>query len=336
MRTAKINNVKLGVFVLSGLVFLVVLLYMLGKNISLFGSTYVLKARFENIQGLVAGSNVRYAGIQAGTVKEIGILNDTTIEVVMLIEKDMQSVIRKNAVVSISTDGLVGNKVVNISPSKQTAELAKEGDALFSRKSVNTDDMIQTLYNTNQDVAVIAASLRTTVQRINENNNLWKLLNDKSIPSGIKASIANIRIATGSAENMIDNLNSIIGDVKNGKGSAGILLRDSSLANNLNAAVQKIGAVSAGIDSLSSHMRMMVDGIGNDINSGKGVMNALLKDSGVVIKLNNSLDNIRKGTDGFNQNMEALKHNFLFRGYFSRLEKEKQKELKKNTKENKP
>ena len=82
-----INNVKLGAFVLGGLIVLVLLLYMIGRNRNLFEPTYVLKASFKNVEGLVSGNNVRYAGIQAGTVKKIKILNDTTIEVTMFMEK---------------------------------------------------------------------------------------------------------------------------------------------------------------------------------------------------------------------------------------------------------
>ena len=129
-----INNVKLGAFALAGLIFLVLLLYMIGKNRNLFGSTYTLKARFENIQGLVTGNNVRFAGIEAGTVKRIKIQNDTTVEITMIIDKKMLNVIRKNAMVSIGTEGFVGNKVVNIVPSRQPSPLAEEGDMLVSKK----------------------------------------------------------------------------------------------------------------------------------------------------------------------------------------------------------
>jgi phospholipid/cholesterol/gamma-HCH transport system substrate-binding protein len=79
----------------------------------------------------------------------------------------------------------------------------------------------------------------------------------------------------------------------------------------------------------------MVAGIQNDINNGKGTVNVLLKDSMLAARLNASLDNIQQGTDGFNQNMEALKHNFLFRGYFKKLERQKEKELKNQSKDNK-
>ena len=323
-----INSVKLGTFVLAGLFFLVLLLYMIGKNRNLFGDTYVLKARFENIQGLVAGNNVRFSGIQAGTVKKLNILNDTVIDVTMIIDKKMLSIIRKNAVVSIGTDGLVGNKVVNIVPSRQPGPLAEEGDILLSKKAVDTYEMLQTLDKTTNDIADIAANLKTTVQRINKSSALWALLNDQSIPKGLRISVANIRSVTGKAGNIADNLYAIVKDVKNGKGSVGALLTDTSFAKNLNEAILKIKVVGDKADSIAGEINKLVAGIRQDVNTGKGTVNALLKDSIMVIKLNASLDNIQKGTDGFNQNMEALKHNFLLRGYFKKLEKQQAKATK--------
>jgi phospholipid/cholesterol/gamma-HCH transport system substrate-binding protein len=325
-----INNAKLGLFVLAGLLFLVILLYMIGKNRNLFGDTYVLKARFENIQGLVAGNNVRFSGIQAGTVKKVKILNDTTIEVTMIIETKMKNIIRKNAIVAIGTDGLVGNKVVNITPGRQPASLAEEGDILVSKKAVNTEEMLQTLYKTNNDIAIISSELKTTVQRINGSRGLWILLNDKSIPQDLRIAVKNIRMATVKAGSMADNLNTIVIDVKKGKGSLGNLLMDTSFAKNLNEAVVKIKSVGDEADGLAAEINKMVLGIQQDVNNGKGTVNALLKDSAMVMKLNVSLENIQKGTDGFNQNMEALKHNFLLRGYFRKLEKQKLKEQAKS------
>ena len=80
MAKQSLNYVKLGVFVLAGLLFLVALLYLIGRNKNMFGSTYLLKSRFNNVQGLSEGSNVRYAGIQVGTVKSITILSDTAVD----------------------------------------------------------------------------------------------------------------------------------------------------------------------------------------------------------------------------------------------------------------
>ncbi len=331
MANRVIGNVKLGAFVLGGLLFLVLLLYMIGKNRNLFGSTYILKARFDNVKGLVAGNNVRFSGIQAGTVKRIKILADTVIEVTMIIDTKMEPIIRKNAIASIGTDGLVGNKVVNIVPAGQPAPLAAEGDILPSKKSVNTDEMLQTLYKTNNDIATIAGNLKTTVQQINSSSALWDLLNDKSIPRELRMSLANIRHATGNAGTIVDTLHAIVMDVRNGKGSIGAILTDSTLAQSLNDAIVKIKEVGEEADSLANALHKMVAGIQQDIDNGKGTVNALLKDSAMVIKLNASLDNIQKGTDGFNQNMEAMKHNFLLRGYFRKQEKQKAKTEATNT-----
>jgi phospholipid/cholesterol/gamma-HCH transport system substrate-binding protein len=325
MAKQAINNVKLGLFVLGGLLFLIILLYMIGKNRNLFGATYVLKARFEHVQGLVSGNNVRFSGIEAGTVKKITILNDTVIEVTMIVDKKMKQIIRKNAIASIGTDGLVGNKVLNIAPARQASPLAEENDILVSRKSVDTEEMMQTLYKTNKDVSVIAEELKATVQRINQSSALWSLLNDQSVPDELRRAVAGIRSATGHANEMAGDLHEIIADVKKGKGAAGTILRDTIFAQNLNETVLKIKRAGEQSDSLVVEMRRLLADVRQDINSGKGAANALLKDSVLTARLNESLDNIRDGTNGFNQNMEALKHNFFFRGYFRKLEKQKRK-----------
>ncbi len=331
MAKRMINNIKLGTFVIAGLLFLILLLYMIGKNRNLFGSNYILKARFENVQGLKAGNNIRYSGIEVGTIKRVTILNDTLIEVVMLIDNKMKGIIRKNAVASIGTEGFVGNKVLNISPGKQSAIAAEEDDILSTKKAIDTDEMLRTLDKTNNDISIIAENLKTTIHNINSSDALWKTLNEKTLPDNIRLAVSNIRLAAARAANMVDDLHDLVSDVKNGKGSLGAILTDSSYALNLNEAVQKIKSVGGHADTLVEEINKFVNSVKNDINSGKGVMNTLLKDSSVVIKLNQSLHNIEKGTDAFNQDMEALKHNFLLRGYFRKLEKQKQKETNKNT-----
>jgi phospholipid/cholesterol/gamma-HCH transport system substrate-binding protein len=235
-----VNSVKLGVFVVSGLAFLVLLLFMIGKNKSLFGSSYLLKAKFEHVQGLIPGNNVRYSGIQAGTVKTIKIINDTTIEVSMMIETEMQEIIRLDAIASIGTDGIVGNKVVNIIPGKQNAELAQDGDFILSKKSIDTDHILETLSNTNNDISEIVGGLKITVERINNSTALWELLNDKTLPLELRQSAVNLRQTTFKAGLMANDLHAIIADLKLGKGSLGILLKDTAIAYNLNQAVLKL------------------------------------------------------------------------------------------------
>lgn len=318
------NNIKLGSFVMAGLLFLILLLYMIGRNKSLFGPTFVLRARFENVQGLMAGNNVRYAGIEVGTVKKINILNDTLIEVVMMVDDKMKKIIRNSSIASIGTEGLMGNKVINISPSGKGGSLVGEGDILLSRKAVDMDEIFSTFNKTNNDVAVIAENLKSTVMRINNSAALWKLLNDNTLPQNIRSSAANIQLATAQSAEMIKDLQALLSDVKKGKGALGTVLTDSSFSKNLNEALDKIRLTATHADEFATTLTSTVADIQQQMNNGKGTVNALLKDSLMVVKLNNSLSNIEKGTEGFNQNMEALKHNFLFRGYFKKLEKKKQ------------
>ncbi|MGE5106401.1 MAG: MlaD family protein [Sphingobacteriales bacterium] len=320
------NNVKLGIFVIAGLLLLIFSLYMIGRTESLFGSHFELKARFKNASGLTKGNNVRYSGIQVGTVKSVKIINDTTIEVVMLIEEKAKSYIHKNAIASIGTEGLMGNKIININPGKDLAPEVTEDDIILTQKVFDTDEMLQTLNKTNNNIATISEDLKSTVQRINNSATLWSILNENSLATNLKSSLANINKASVTANDMVKDLHAIINDVKNGKGSVGSLLTDTSFAFQLNEAVVKIKSVGDNANNLVEELNKVVNNVKQDINNGKGTVNALLKDSIITGKLNSSLENIKQGTEAFNANMEALKHNFLFRGYFKKLEKQKKKE----------
>ena len=323
MKTKTFNNIKLGAFVLAGLIFLLLILYMIGKNRTMFGGNYKLRARFENVQGLKSGNNVRYAGIDIGTVEKVSIINDTLMEVKMIIDNKAKFILRKNAIVSIGTDGLVGNKVVNIAASKSDSPLAEENDILPTKKPIDTDEMLRTVNKTNNDIAVIAKNLKLTSNKLNNSEALWALLNDKSLPDNLKKSAANIRLVTNNLYNMSKDVNSMVSKIKKGEGSIGKIINDTSFAKSLEEAVINIKDAGNEVSTLSKDINKAVKEIENNINDGNGTVHALLKDTGLVIKINHSLDNIEDGTKGFNQNMDALKHSFLFRGYFRKLEKAK-------------
>lgn len=321
MAKRTISNVKLGVFVLAGLLFLILLLYMIGRNDSLFGSNFKLRARFENVQGLSSGNNVRYAGIQVGTVKSVSIVNDTSIEVTMHIETRMMKIIRKNAVASIGTEGIMGNKVLNISPVRGDAPLVQENDELPVDKKAGMDDMWQTLSKTNNDIAFIADQLKQTVTRINNSKALWQLLDDEQLAPDIKQSVKNIRVATARANDGVGYLEGILADIKQGKGSLGRIIADSTMAIEIQAAIVKIGRVGEDADSLANQLRQLAQKVDDDLQHGPGTANALLNDTALANNLTRTMENLRQGTEGFNEVIEALKHNFLLRGYFRKQER---------------
>lgn len=324
------SNLKLGIFVLTALGFLILLLYMVGKNRSLFSSTFILKSRFSNVQGLTPGNNVRYAGIFVGTVNQIHILEDGKVEVEMLIENRMKKYIRKNAVVTIATDGLMGDKVLNITAVPGDADLVEDKYTLEARISPDIENMVNTLSGTNSDLAIAAAELKELLKKINGSTALWTLLNDESLSTNISASVVDIRKAAEKANSTIGELNSLVLDVKDGKGSLGAVLTDTLLASNLTHAVVQIQRVAEQADTLANELSAVASGIRHDLNEGKGPANALLKDSAMVRSIHTSLDNIRESTRNFNEVMEGLKHSFLVRGYFRRLEKKQRKEASNN------
>ena len=332
MANRTLDHVKLGIFVLTGLFLLILFLYMLGKNQSIFSSRFEVTAHFENISGLVPGNNVRVSGIVVGIVEEIQLINDTLVVVTMALDDEMRAVIRKNALASIGTDGLIGNRVVNLLPIKEPAPAIEPGDTLQGQKDISTETMLRTLDKTNQNVLVISQQLRETLTRINNSAQLATLLDDATLSRDLKAALANVRDATQEASNMMSELNSVANDVRNGKGSVGALLRDTSFAYELNRTVLKLHGVENQADQLAQNMSALVKevdgtvkGLQGDINQGRGPVNLLLKDSLAAARIQNTLGNLEQGTARFSEDMEALKHNFLFRKYFKKKEKEKKK-----------
>lgn len=311
------SNIKVGLLVLAGLTLLVATLYVIGKNENMFGSHFALRARFRNVNGLMKGNNIRFSGIQAGTVKEIRVLNDTTIEVTMWIDEVMRSYIHRNALAAIGTEGLIGNKVVNIIPVDERGDPAQEGDLLPVQRAVDTDEMLAMLDRTNRNIAEITEGLKATVARVNNSTALWGLLNDRGLASDVRASLAHIREASAQAEAMAEGLHGLVEDVRGGKGSMGQLLEDTGFSVRLTAAVEKIRVAGEDLGAAGRQARELATSA-----------NTLVKDSLLQVRLGASMENIRRGTEAFSQDMEALKHNFLLRGYFRRQEKAAAKKVK--------
>lgn len=328
MADQKKNNIKLGIFVIAGLALLIFAFFIIGSNQNLFGSDFKLKVRFSNLGGLTEGNNVLFSGIQAGTVKDITIINDTTIEVTMRINNKVKPYIHKNASATVGTEGLMGNKVINIMPVKGNSAIVQEGDVLNAQQTASMEEIIQTLSKTNDNVKTISEVLKGTVLRI-DSSAILKLLNDEQIGVSLKASLENIYVTTKSANQMTAGLNLVVANIQNGKGTAGLLLTDTAVATQLKDAISKIKSATNNANEMTSQLNQMSKSLNNDLANGDGTLHTLLKDTAMSQNLKQSMANIQKGTDNFNQVMESLKHSFLFRGYFRKQANKKQEELEK-------
>ncbi len=311
------KNIRLGLFVLAGSLFLIYALYMIGSKRNLFGSTFKISAVFHNVNGLMKGNNVRFAGIDVGTVESVKIINDSSVNVVMIIESDVQKYIRKNALASIGTDGLMGNKLININPSSIAAPGVEKDDTLKVLKAIETDEMLRTLNRTNDNIAVITDNLKVITTKFNSPNTLWSLLMDTVVADNVKQAIVNIRITGSNSATITGDLSNIISEIKNGKGAFGALLTDTALSNHVRQTVVKIKLISDNTAMISGNL----SNITGRVDSGKGMVGRLLMDTTFVPNLDKSMQNLKTGSQGLNEVIEGLKHSWPLRSYFRKQEK---------------
>ena len=322
MRTKRIHNVQLGLFVLAGIIFLVFMLYMMSRNRNLLGSTFTIKAVVSNVNGLVPGNNVRFKGIDVGTVKSITLADDTSIYVTMIIDSKMRHYIKQNAVASIGTDGLMGNKLININSVAGSSESVKEGDLIYSTQPIETDEMLRTLNTTNNNIKRITDNLHQITVKLNNSNSLWNILSDTLITQDLKRTVINFRNAGANTERLTSNAESFISKLDHGDGVVSALFTDTLMTEQLNNSLATIQHASEQTAIMMEDLKNVID----NMKHGQGPAGMLLTDTLLRNSLQKSMTNVEQGTGRFNENMEALKSNFLFRPYFRKLEKQKKKE----------
>lgn len=315
------RNIRLGALVITGACLLIVSLYLIGVKQNLFGSTFRIHAKFHNVNGLMSGNNVRFSGINVGTVESVEIIDDSSVNVTMVIEEKVRIYIKKNSIASVGTDGLMGNKLVNINSYKNHSKSIEEGDVLKTNRPIETEEMFRTLNSTNDNLKYITNDLKNITKKINSQNTLWSILMDTVVAENVKQAIVNIKLTGNRTAIITGDLSKIIQEVKAGKGTVGALLTDTMFSNKFNQAIVDIKIITDSMALVSGDLRNISKGI----NNGKGVIGTLLMDTTLVNNLNKSMENIKSGSEGFSENMEALKHNFLLRKYFKKKEKEKLK-----------
>ena len=159
MEKSTSQKINLAIFVILGFLLFITTVYFIGNKKDMFNKTIPISAIFNNINGLQTGNNVRFSGINVGTVKQIIILNDSVIRVDMAIEKEVISHIKKDALASIGSDGLVGNMIINIIPGKKSTEIVSAGDIILSENKTTTDEILKTINSTSTNAKVITDNL---------------------------------------------------------------------------------------------------------------------------------------------------------------------------------
>lgn len=197
-------KLRLGLFIAGGLILFVLGIFFIGKQKNMFNPVFAISADFYNISGLQAGNNIRFSGINVGTVDKITILNDSTVRVSMLIRKEVQQFIKTDCRVSIGSEGLIGDRLLSISQGSAEAPLAKEGQQLESDEPTDTDAMMVSLQVTAGNAEIITQQLAEIMIKINSGNGtLGKLIQDSTIAQNLNQTIVNLKKSSkGLDENM--------------------------------------------------------------------------------------------------------------------------------------
>ena len=197
-------KVRLGLFVAGGLTLFVLAIFVIGKQKNLFNPVFKLTSTFYNVSGLQVGNNIRFSGINVGTVDNISIINDSTVKVDMLIKKDVKKFIKSDCGVSIGSEGLIGDRLLVITQGSADAALAKEGQQLLSAEPVETDAIMSSLQVTAGNAEVISQQLAEIMLKINSGNGtLGRLIQDSTIAENFNQTMVNLKKSTkGLNENM--------------------------------------------------------------------------------------------------------------------------------------
>lgn len=315
-------NARLGLFVLIGTAVLVVGLYLLGSKRGLFSSTLSVSAEFRQVGGLRPGNNVRYAGINVGTVERLSIINDSTVRVDMAIRADQVEHLRDNAVATIGSDGLMGNKLVNLEPGDGPGEPLTEGAVLATSVPLDTDAMLRTLDLTNDNLAAITTDLRQLAERLNRPGSVIDLFSDTALARQLRGSLGELNATAAAAHAATRQVNELVADVRGGKGAIGTLIGDPVAEQQVKGLLHQLQVLS---DSLA-RAAGQVDRFSTGLNDPQGLAHTLTQDTAVAGEVRRSIANLEKGTATLNENLNALQRNWFFRKYF----REKEKDLKRD------
>lgn len=295
----QLEGARLGIFIFIGTVLLVISIFLLGSKEKLFTRTIEVKAYFNQIEGLKTGAPVRLSGYDIGSVSGISLVDETTgnVEVKMRIDVSLKHFIRLDSQAAIETEGLVGKKIVTITPGSSNFAEIEEGGIIKSKNPLNiaavveeTEAVISYLKNLTKELSEIIAKTNSG------KGTFGKLVNDDKL---YKAAVS----ITQNADKNMNILTERLSDITD------IIVNTS----------KSIGSIISNVDTAVTDVRRIVD----RVDRGEGALGTLITDQKIadsirtmIYNLSKTSEDARLATSSLAENMEALKHNWLFKSYF--------------------
>lgn len=326
----EINTAKrmaVGIFIVLGLLILITAVFTIGGQHKAFVKSVRIYVLFDDVQGLQPGNNVWLSGMKVGTVKSIDFYHNSQVAVTLNIEKKAQPHIASDSKARISTDGLVGNKIVVISGGTDGVRPIADNDSLHSQHLPGTQEMFATLQASNANLLEITGNLKTISKRLNDGQGtLGKLINDPAIADHLQTSIDHLRTAAANSENLIANLEDFSARLKQPDGLASKLASDTTVFARIKASAARLNEAASQAADFTSSLREAGQGLKQGLNDENSPAGTLLHNEDAGADLQRTLKNLRISSKELSDDLEALQHNFLLRGFFRRREKQEKKE----------
>ena len=295
-----------GAFVVLGTLLFAGVLFKIGERRMLFEDRFTVYTEFATLGQLEPGSLVRVAGLGAGEVKDIQTPDSPSqkFRVRLQVRNDLRPLIRTDSVATAQTEGLFGGMFVNIAPGTEGAPIVAEGGTIPSREPFAFANLLQQASDTidvvNDTVVRLSDDMERTVQQIAmTTEEAHRLL--AGITPEVHAIARNGSRITADAQQIVEKM-------KEGEGTLGKHINDDSLYLRAVQIADQANAVMVNVREVTEEARRGIA----DLRSDGGPASGLLTD------MRTTLSNAREVTADLADNMEALKHNFLLRGYFNR------------------
>lgn len=322
MRGENKRSVLVGIFVFLGIAILVAGVLTLGGQQKKFVKAIHLKTVFDNIGGLQTGNNIWFSGVKIGTVRKINFYGDSQVEIEMNVEKSVAEFIRKDSKATISSDGLIGNKIIVIYGGSTEVPAVEEGDRLEGVMPLDTDKMMETLQVNNENLVEITADLKVLTGKIaNGEGIVGAVMTDSTLAENFKTILVNLDRASSNSLRIINELNAFTAKLNKEGNLFNDLVTDTTMVTDLKASMESLKSTAEN----SAEMTKKLNEITDKLNSSDNSMGMLLNDPAFAESLKSTMKNADSATYNLNQGMEALEYTWPFNRGFKRKAKAEEK-----------
>ncbi|HVX51202.1 MAG TPA: MlaD family protein [Chitinophagaceae bacterium] len=324
------HSVLVGVFITAGLIIFALAVFILGNQQKAFAKAFTVKAIFQDVNGLQAGNNVWLYGVKVGTVKKVEFSGEQKVEVTLSVEKEAITRLHKDATAKISSDGLIGNKIIVLTGGSPKAADIQDGDYINIAVTPGTDEMLAMLQQNNRNLLAITTNIKDlTTRLVKGEGSLGQLLKDTTMAGDVKSAIAHFKNVATRSEAAVASVQHFAEQLHTPGTLADELVTDTTVFNTVKTSVANLQNATLSLQNAMQKVNIIADSLqkaGNAFTDTKKPVGMILNDEQVAQDLRLMIDNLEASSQKLNDDLEALQHNFLLRGFFRKREKEKQKQ----------